>query len=260
MERPQSETRDPRTVDEAIVFAERLADAAFAALADAQPIAAILHGSLVSGDYVPGRSDVDVLVIVERALTDAELEVLPRTLPGPADGALPFDLRVVTGEVAVAPTDRPSLEFSLGRRPGTPDEIAVRVDGEPDLLIEFRVARTGRCLRGPRTATLIGPIPSTWVLDHGRRTITRWHGLVDDDENTEFMVLTACRIWRFAVTGEIASKGAAAAWVLERAPTLRAIPAAIRRRRGELGVEIAERDVGEVLAAALDATTVAAPR
>ena len=33
----------------------------------------ILHGSLTLADYLPGRSDVDLLVVVDGPLTDAQL-------------------------------------------------------------------------------------------------------------------------------------------------------------------------------------------
>ena len=36
----------------------------------------ILHGSLTLGDYVPGRSDVDLLVVVDAPLTDAQVAQL----------------------------------------------------------------------------------------------------------------------------------------------------------------------------------------
>jgi predicted nucleotidyltransferase len=36
----------------------------------------ILHGSLTLDDYVPGRSDVDLLAVVQDPLTDAQLAAL----------------------------------------------------------------------------------------------------------------------------------------------------------------------------------------
>jgi predicted nucleotidyltransferase len=54
---------------EAVGFAEALARAASRALGDAVG-GVLLHGSLTLGDYLPGRNDVDLLVVVDDPLTD----------------------------------------------------------------------------------------------------------------------------------------------------------------------------------------------
>src|SRR5438093_8247510 len=88
----------------ASAFAERLAGCCANALGD-QVVAAILHGSLTLGDFTPGRSDVDVLIVVERPLADEEIAALQEAvdaLRGEAPSRV--DLRVVTREVALSPT------------------------------------------------------------------------------------------------------------------------------------------------------------
>src|SRR5215207_11511034 len=65
----------------------------------------ILHGSLTLGDYLPGRSDVDLLAVAQDPLTDAQLTALTETLAGHRPRAPgPVDLRVVTRQVAASPT------------------------------------------------------------------------------------------------------------------------------------------------------------
>src|SRR5919204_460856 len=51
--------------------AERLASRCASALGE-QLVAAILHGSLTLGDFTPGRGDVDLLLVVERPLSDKQ--------------------------------------------------------------------------------------------------------------------------------------------------------------------------------------------
>ena len=246
---------DELIAGDAMSFAQQLADVAWDVLAEAGPLAAILHGSLVTGDFVSGRSDVDLLFVVDHALTDDQtgrlLDAARRAgHPGP-----PLDLRVVTSAVAASPTRSPSMEFYLGRHPGEPDESETHSALEPDLVVEFWIARRhGRSLRGSEPREVIGPVPDEWVLEYGLRLLHRWEDLADDDANAELMVLTACRIWRFAAIGEITSKSAAAGWALGQVPTLSAIPAALRRRAGEARVPITEREVGAVLATAKRAT------
>jgi len=247
--------RNALIAEDAMAFAQRLADVEWDVLAEAGPLAVILHGSLVTGDFVPGRSDVDLLFVVEHALTDDQTGRLLDALREADHRGLPLDLRVVTRAAAASPTMSPPMEFYLGRHPGEPDEIEMRSTGEPDLVVEFWVARRhGRSLRGPEPREIIGPVPDTWVLGYGLRLLDRWGDLTDDDANAELMVLTACRIWRFAAVGEIASKSAAARWAFGQVPTLSAIPAALRRRAGEAGVTITDREVGDILATAKRAT------
>lgn len=57
---------------DALAYADTLAHASSRALGDALA-AVVLHGSLTLGDYLPGRSDIDLLVVVDDPLTDAHL-------------------------------------------------------------------------------------------------------------------------------------------------------------------------------------------
>ena len=59
-----------------------LAEEVVAACRSALPplAGAILHGSLASGDFVPGKSDVDVLAIVDEQPSETELAALTSAL------------------------------------------------------------------------------------------------------------------------------------------------------------------------------------
>ena len=58
---------------EARLFADGLANAYLEVLGTSIA-GVILHGSLVLGGYVSGRSDVDLLVVVEEALADEQVD------------------------------------------------------------------------------------------------------------------------------------------------------------------------------------------
>lgn len=62
------------------------------------------------------------------------------------------------------------------------------------------------------------------------------------------MVLTACRIWKFAVEGVHCSKTEAARWALLQESALPAVEAALRRRIGDTNVQIASADIAALLA------------
>jgi predicted nucleotidyltransferase len=117
--------------DNGLRFAERLAAVTTRALGDA--IASmILHGSLVLDDYIPGHSDIDLLAIVDRPLDPATTDELTRALIAEQPIApAPVDLRVVTREVAAAPTDPPPMELYIRLDPGAEPELATRDPGEP---------------------------------------------------------------------------------------------------------------------------------
>ena len=78
----------------------------------------ILDGSLTLDDYLPGHSDVDMLVVVHDPLTDAQLAALTEALAGHGPRARgPVDLRVVTRQVAASPTPAPPMEVYLRLTP-----------------------------------------------------------------------------------------------------------------------------------------------
>ncbi len=236
--------------DEPLSVAARIADLAYEVLAGAGPIAAIVHGSTVSGDFVAGQSDIDVLFVVGRALADEEIRTLTARLTD-AEAGRQLDVRVVTRAAAASPEQTPPMEFQFSRHAGEADEVVAHSSGESDLLVEFRLARQhGQSLRGRRPEEVIGPVPDAWILAHGLRLLERWMDLAADEAHAELMILTACRIWRFAETRTIESKSAAADWALRQAPELTAIASALCRRHGDPAVRIAARNVAAVLVAA----------
>jgi aminoglycoside adenylyltransferase-like protein/nucleotidyltransferase-like protein len=192
----------------------------------------ILHGSLATGGYRPGSSDIDLLQV-----TDGPVDVAAyRSLAASA----PLDLHVVSTAVAAAPTVAPPIRLYAGH-----GDLSVEVAADPDLVTELSIARAhGVTLAG--TAAL-GPVPDSWVVDRGRYWITRWLALTDDEPHAAFMVLTACRMWRFAVEGVHSPKPAAGRWALTRDPSLSAIPAALSGR------PIPPAAITDVLTAALGA-------
>jgi predicted nucleotidyltransferase len=212
-------------------------------------VAAVLHGSLATGSYVPGRSDVDVLIVVEDAPPDDQLlairDLVIRLASRAGVGGL--DLHVLTRAAAAALTEAPRVELYVGVHDDLPPEVLRRVD-DPTSVPELATARAGgRSLVGPEPRSLLSPIPDEWVIARGDAYVARWQELTDDEPMSEFMVLTTCRIWRFAVEGAHCSKAEAGEWALERDASLTAVRDALRRRAGE-DVTIPAEDIGALLA------------
>ena len=233
----------------AVAAVERLARSCVAAL-DVPVVSAILHGSLTLDDFRAGRSDLDLLLVVDGNLTTSETEALVAVVrdadPRPADG---IDLTVVTRESAAAPAERPCLELHVGRYgPSAELEVEGRDVHVPDLWPELSMARAdGRALDGADPREVIGAVPPHLVRDRGVHWLTVWLGLTDDDKNASLMVLTACRIWRFVAEGEHASKSSAARWALDRDASLVAVEQALAQRSGGRATTFGADDVRRVL-------------
>jgi len=125
-------------------------------------------------------------------------------------------------EIRIDPRRQPSVQ-AHGRQPG-----------ERDLVVEFSICRAhGRSILGASPSELIGDLPHKWVLDVGDAQLADWQAIGDDPRHAELTVLTACRLWRFAETGEHASKAAAGAWALEQDPSLSVVRDALRQRHSD---------------------------
>jgi hypothetical protein len=156
------------------------------------------------------------------------------------------DLLVVTARAAAAASvEDPGRELLVGRWPGH-DEV-LEVEGHDqhvsDLWPELSEARAhGRALIGLEPRDTIGEVPADRVRANSLGHLRRWLGLTDDAKNAVFMVLTACRMWRFEATAEHVSKAAAALWALEQDPSLIGVEQALRARVTSFPVTIAPGD------------------
>jgi Aminoglycoside adenylyltransferase, C-terminal domain/Nucleotidyltransferase domain len=199
----------------------------------------ILHGSLTLDDYVPGHSDIDLLVVIDDPLGDARLAALTEAMTSRRAAAPgPVDLRLVTRQVAASPTPAPPMEAYLRLTPVSGVRLEERRHpAEGDLAVELSVCRAhGRSLLGAAPAELLGEVPDRWVMAAGDAQLAAWQAIGDDPPYAELTVLTACRVWRFAEEGRHVSKTAAAEWALERDPTLGVVgeqpPDRVGRRGG----------------------------
>lgn len=239
----------PRSDGAALVAARRIADSCVAVGASTRSV--ILHGSLASGDFLPGRSDIDLLAVIDGELPDAQAgaleELIRRADIGEASGV---DLHVVTADVAGAPTPAPPMRLHIGRYDGSSIgvEVEARVTAAPDLPAELSMARAeGRALFGAAPRDVIAPVPPAWIRERGRHWLTFWRSHTDDAEDAAHMVLTACRIWRFAVEGAHSAKAEAARWALRRAPSLTAIRQALRQYTVDAAAPVSEQGIARVL-------------
>lgn len=234
----------------ALACAERVAGATVAVLGD-DTLGVILHGSVVMGGYVPGRSDVDLLVVAANPLVPSRM----RTLGGAALAAIGewpcrVDYRVVLSSVAASPTPEPPLELWTEADPRLPGghQIWTGVAGERDLVVELAICRSlGRSLSGAPPGSLIGEVPPVWVDQVGLAQLEDWIRMGEDLRFAQITVLTACRIWRFKEERVHCSKSEAGRWALTRDPSLTAVHRALEHRERDPRTVIATADVIRLL-------------
>jgi Domain of unknown function (DUF4111)/Nucleotidyltransferase domain len=231
-----------------LAFAARLASGCSDALGDALA-SVILHGSLTLDAFMPGRSDIDLLVVVGDPLDGEQLTALRDTVDQLAgDAPCRVDIRVVTRATAGSPTPAPTMEAAFTLRPGKAPEVETGIP-EPDLVAEFSIARAhGRSIVGHAPEAVIGAVPEDWLIEIGDRQLAAWQDLTDDADHAELMVLTACRIWRFATERVHCSKTAAGRWALERDLSLGAVEEALRQRTRDPAATIGEEGIAHLLA------------
>ena len=213
-------------------------------------VAVILYGSLVSGDFVANKSDIDLLVIVDRPLADEQKRSLESAVTSLARGRR-IDYRVVTSDVALHPPRMPTCDFYIVVHPGLPERVEIERApiGEPVLLFKFAICREdGRSLVGPASTEVIGSVPSDWLVDVGDADLKRWQESGYDDRDAEEIVLTACRVWYRHDNGRHCTKSEAARWVTRHAPYLLAPRNALELRTADSQHPISRADVMTLLA------------
>jgi hypothetical protein len=175
-------------------------------------------GSYGLGAYEPGRSDIDVTVVVAGALSHAAKQAIVErlrheALPCPARG---LELVVYPLATARGGGGEPGFELNLN----TGAAMGFRVDEAPGdiegfwFAIDRSILRAhGVALSGPPAADLFAPIPRATLLQLLQESI-RWHRESDVPLGSD-TVLNTCRALRFASEGTWSSKREAGAWATQ---------------------------------------------
>jgi Aminoglycoside adenylyltransferase, C-terminal domain/Nucleotidyltransferase domain len=197
-------------------------------------IATYLHGSSALGGFVPGRSDIDVLVVCDdRPTSRGELNVAVQTLQSPA-GECPgrgLELSMVARRHARGPG--PPWPFVL-HVSTCPDSHKVvfgdQRPGDPDLLMHYAVCRAaGIAVRGPAPVEMIGHVARADVLGYIRAELL-W---ALEHAPEAYGVLNACRALAYLDRHEIVSKVDGAQYALERGAPHGLIATALAMQQGD---------------------------
>jgi hypothetical protein len=176
--------------------------------------AVYLVGSGATGSYEPGRSDLDVMVVVDAPLTDAERRgIVERcshdALPCPARK---LELVVYTREQVGAPRRDQPWELNLNTGAAEPLHAGADPAAEPWhwFVLDLAQAREHfAALHGPPAPELIGEVPRPLALEALSEAVA-WYAR---NELGEQALLAAARAWRYAEEGVWSSKRDALGWV-----------------------------------------------
>jgi hypothetical protein len=178
-------------------------------------------GSWALDGYEPGRSDLDVAVVIRKPLTDEVAdrivaELRHEAFPCPARG---LELVVYTKKVAGTPTVAPGFELNLNTGSG----LTFRADREPQpgerhwFAIDRSVlSKHGIGLFGPPAADAFAPIAPD-DLRPVLADVLRWYER--EAPESDDAVLNAGRSCRFARDGIWLPKPALRAWAAEERGT-----------------------------------------
>ena len=180
--------------------------------------AVVLHGSLALGEFVPGQSDLDVLVVCSEALTVAQVRALAQVLLAESLQPAPIEVSVLDRGVLVAwmhpalylfhySEDWRDRTTQLLADPAT-DWLAVHTDS--DLTVHVVVARqAGIVLHG----AIEWPVPS-----RADALAAVWCDIAtaeaDVVDNPVYVILNLCRTLWWLEHGEVLSKSAGGAALL----------------------------------------------
>ncbi|MBO4653083.1 MAG: DUF4111 domain-containing protein [Lachnospiraceae bacterium] len=184
-----------------------------------------LHGSAVMGCFHPAKSDLDLLVVVEHAMTDeVKREFMDMVVmlndEAPAKG---IEMSIVRREVC-KPFAYPTpfeLHFSkmhLGWYRDDPEDYIRKMNGtDKDLAAHCTVIRArGRCLYGAPIPEVFGEVSKQDYMD------SLWYDIAEAaeeiTEDTMYLTLNLARVLAFQQEGRVLSKQEGGEWALANLP------------------------------------------
>ncbi|CAM3996394.1 ANT(3'')-I family aminoglycoside nucleotidyltransferase [Bordetella tumbae] len=186
-----------------------------------------LFGSAVDGGLKPS-SDIDLLITVSAALEDSTRVALMTDLLSVSafpctDAALRALEVTVLAQADVKPWRYPAkrqMQFGEWLHDDIKAGVIEPAMMDHDLAILLtKVRRHSVPLYGPPAQAFFDDVPLSDVQRSLLDTLALWNTEADWEGDERNIVLALVRIWYTAMTGDIASKDAAADWALQRLPT-----------------------------------------
>ncbi len=185
-----------------------------------------LHGSSVMRCFNPDKSDIDLIIVVDRPLSNTVKRkfldmVVEYNALGPAKG---IEMSVVLRAVCkpfVYPTPY-ELHFSAGHLDWyreDPDEYIRELNGtDKDLAAHFTIINhRGRCLYGAPVAEVFAEVPACDYMD------SIWYDIADAAEEitqyTLYLTLNLARVLAYKEEKLVLSKKEGGEWAMDHLPS-----------------------------------------
>jgi hypothetical protein len=180
-----------------------------------------LFGSLVTGDYDPGVSDIDLLAVLSSEIDEAEYVALRDMHQDFARTHPRWDNHI---EVAYLSAEALRTFRTQASAIGitSPGEPFHRKEAGIDWLINWYLVREANvALLGPPPATFIAPIAKAEYLAAVYELAHNWPEWIEEPRSLKglsYGILSMCRAAYALATGEHPSKKQAAAWAVQQWP------------------------------------------
>ena len=180
-----------------------------------------LYGSLALGDFDPGRSDIDPLIVTSKELPEdviSELEIMYKRL---YSSGLEW-AKKMTGLCIPLEDLRIYRETGPKNQMFNRDEFLVDRPDNDWIFHRHVLYNCGVVIEGPPLRDIIEPITPEQLREVAFMFLRDWVLLTYDDEifrgesHQAYFVLTVCRCLYTLKNGDIASKIRSAEWVLEQ--------------------------------------------
>ena len=184
-----------------------------------------LHGSAVMGCYNPAKSDLDLIVVVKKSMSDADKKaymdmVVDLSSQGPAKG---IEMSVVKQSVC-KPFAYPTpfeLHFSIAHLDwyrNDPDDYVSKMKGEDkDLAAHFTIINhRGKCLYGAPIKDTFADVPIQDYIDSIWEDVANAKDEIAD--NPMYLTLNLARVLAYLKDGVVLSKKEGGVWALNNIP------------------------------------------
>ena len=172
-----------------------------------------LHGSLANGDFAPGRSDIDFLVVTERELTPDEIQRVKAMHRQLTHSGLPWADVLEGGYISRSEMRRYNATTAF--------HPSLRVDGSFDvdgygsdwIIQRYLIRKSGIVIAGPDPKTLIDEVTPDHLREAQLGILREWwlpqltdSHRIEHDDYQAYAVLTMCRALYTVTHGDVADK------------------------------------------------------
>jgi hypothetical protein len=215
---PVAKREHPTPFEDVNVLLARLLAAVRAILGD-RLVGLYLYGSLSSGGFDPDSSDVDFLVVTDRALHKSDLYALRRMHEGLARSGLRYATQLEGSYIPAHALRKYDPDDSRHPSIGVDWDFGIISHGY-QWVLEGEIVRTrGVRVAGPPPASLIDPVTRGMLRDAAFHILSDfWSKQLDGAEwlrprnYQAFAILTMCRAMYTVEHGKVISKPEAAQW------------------------------------------------